>query len=96
VEREKLARDLEEKGELAEALVQWKVLSTIDPDSEYYKNRAVDLGQTIDKKSKALISEGTVHLHSGAREAAKSFFLKALALNPRNREALDYLRKLSM
>ena len=35
--REKLALDLQEKGELAEALIQWTVLSTIEPSNDFYQ-----------------------------------------------------------
>ncbi len=39
VNREKLAVDLQERGELAEALIQWTILSTIEPANRYYENQ---------------------------------------------------------
>jgi hypothetical protein len=96
VEREELARHLEDKGELAEALVQWKILETIEPANAYYQKQVIDTGQRIEKKSKSLMFEGVTDFRRGAREAARLSFLKVLALNPRNKEALEYLRRLSM
>ena len=37
--REKLALGLQEKGELAEALVQWNILSTIEPANDFYRKQ---------------------------------------------------------
>lgn len=96
VEREKLARHLEDKGELAEALVQWKILATIEPANRYYEKQIITTKQLIDKKSESLMSDGITNFRRGAREAARLLFLKVLALNPRNKEAFEYLRKLSM
>jgi lipoprotein NlpI len=94
--REKLALDLQEKGELADALVQWNILSTIDPANDFYKKQARETRQVIDARCKSLLLEGIAHLNRGARDAARTSFLKALALNPRNKEAFNYLRQMSI
>ncbi|MGH8762695.1 MAG: hypothetical protein ACREUR_05615 [Nitrosospira sp.] len=94
--REKLALDLQDRGELAEALVQWKILSTIEPANGYYEKQTTVTKQVIDKKSKSLMSDGVVNLRHGAHGAARLSFLKALALNPKNTKALEYLRQLTM
>jgi hypothetical protein len=94
--REKLALDLQERGELAEALIQWKILSIIEPANRYYENQATGTKQLIDNKSKSLMLDGMSNLRRGAREAARISFLKVLALNPRNKEALGHLRQLAM
>jgi hypothetical protein len=94
--REKLALGLQDRGELAEALVQWKILSVIDPVNAHYGNQAEATRELIEKKTRTLILEGVANLRQGAREAARLSFLKALALNPRNTEAFDYLRQLAM
>jgi len=96
VHREKLAQELQGKGELAEALIQWKILSTIDPDSTYYEKQVAGTKELIDDKSKSLMQDGVANLRRGAREAARLSFLKALALNPRNKEALEHLRQLTI
>ncbi len=94
--REKLALDLQEKGELAEALIQWTVLSTIEPSNDFYRKQAGATKQLIDARSKALMLEGIANLNRGARDAARLSFLRILALNPRNKEAFDYLRKMAI
>ncbi|HEU4853772.1 MAG TPA: hypothetical protein VFS89_00595 [Nitrosospira sp.] len=96
VNREKLALDLQERGELAEALIQWTILSTIEPANRYYENQVTGTKQLIDNKSKSLMLDGISYLRRGAREAARVSFLKVLALNPRNKEALEHLRQLAV
>ena len=94
--REKLALDLMATGELAEALIQWKILSTIEPSSEYYLTQVHTSTLIIDKKSKDFVTDGVTSLRQGAREAARLSFLKALALNPKNIEAFENLRQLAI
>ncbi len=94
--REKLALDLKGRGELADALIQWKILSTIEPANSYYATQIDATKQLIDKKSKHFILDGVANLRQGGREAARLSFLKALALNPKNSEAFNYLRQLTM
>ena len=94
--REKLALDLQEKGELAEALIQWTVLSTIEPSNDFYQKQASVTKKLIDARSKSLMLEGIANLDRGARDAARLSFLKVLALNPRNKEAFDYLRQIAI
>lgn len=94
--REKLALALQEKGDLAEALIQWKILSIIEPANSFYQKRAVATRQLIDVRSRSLMLEGVANLNRGARDAARLSFLRVLALDPRNKEAFDYLRKISI
>lgn len=94
--REKLALDLQDKGELAEALVQWTILSTIEPANGHYGAQIAATKQLIDRKSKPLMLEGVTNLRRGVRDTARLSFLKVLALNPKNKEALEYLRQLTM
>jgi hypothetical protein len=94
--REKLALGLQDRGELAEALVQWKILSVIDPINDHYANQVEATRELIEKKTRVLILEGMASWRQGSREAARLSFLKALALNPRNTEAFDHLRQLTM
>ena len=94
--REKLALALQEKGDLAEALIQWKILSIIEPANSFYQKRAVATRQLIDVRSKSLMLEGVANLNRGARDAARLSFLRVLALDPRNKEAFDYLRKIAI
>ena len=94
--RGKLALDLKNRGELAEALIQWKILSTIEPSNAYYVMQIDSTKQLIDKKSKYFILEGVANLRQGMREAARLSFLNALALNPKNDEAFHHLQQLTI
>jgi tetratricopeptide (TPR) repeat protein len=93
--REKLALDLQGRGELAGALIQWTILSNIDPDNEFYKKQVDAVTKLIDVKSKSLIREGVASLRRGASEAARLSFLKTLAVDPKNKEAFEYLQQLA-
>ena len=81
--REKLALDLQGRGELAGALIQWTILSNIDPDNEFYKKQVDAVTKLIDVKSKSLLREGVASLRRGASEAARLSFLKTLAVDPK-------------
>jgi tetratricopeptide (TPR) repeat protein len=94
-DREKLAVDLQGRGELAEALIEWKILSSIEPDNNFYKNRIDAITQFIDVKTKSLMREGVGNLRRGESESARLSFLKTLALDPKNREAFEYLQQLA-
>ncbi|MDE2366838.1 MAG: hypothetical protein KGM95_07890 [Betaproteobacteria bacterium] len=94
--REKLALALQEKGDLAEALIQWKVLSIIEPANSFYQKRAAATRQLIDVRSKSLMLDGVANLNRGARDAARLSFLRVLALDPKNKEAFDYLRQMAI
>lgn len=96
VNREKLALRLKERGDLAEALVQWKILAIIEPSNADYETQIDITKQLIDKKSKYFIDEGITSLRQGDREAARLSFLKVLALNPKNNQAFNYLRQLTI
>ena len=87
--------DLHERGELAEALIQWTILYTIEPHNDYYKTQIASTRRLIDTRSKFLIRNGVVSLCRRAQESARLSFLKVLALDPKNKEALEYLRQLA-
>ncbi len=95
VERERLARALEEKGDPAGALVQWKILATIRPAEPRYNDRTKALRRSIETRADHLVREGVASMRQGARESARLSFLKALALDPRNGQALAHLRQLA-
>lgn len=96
VERERLALALEEKGDPAGALVQWKILATIRPAEPRYAERIEFLRRSIEARAGHLVQEGVASMRQGARESARLAFLKALALDPRNRQALTHLRQLAI
>lgn len=93
-DREVLARQLLEKHDLAAALVQWKILRTIEPDNAKYRNQVRALQKIIDEETENHLATGLTNLRLGAYETARLSFLKVLALDPKRRDALAYLREI--
>lgn len=92
--REALAQQLLEKRDLAEALVQWKILRTIEPENAKYRNQVRALQKIINEEAENNLATGLTNLRLGAYDAARLLFLKALALDPKRRDALAYLREI--
>lgn len=93
-DRELLARQLFEKHALAEALVQWKILRTIEPENPKYLNQVSALQKIINEEAERHLAIGLKNLRSGAYNTARLLFLKVLALDPKRRDALTYLREI--
>jgi tetratricopeptide (TPR) repeat protein len=93
-EREALARQLIDKNHLAEALIQWNILCTINPESESYCNQAHALHERINAEVEHHLAIGLADLSQGAYDSARLSFLKILALDPRRRDVLTYLREI--
>ena len=91
-ERESLAKRYLSQREYANALIQWKVLRTIDPSNPEYNKRIDATEAIIDQESSRHRAAGITFMRRGDYEAAKLSFLKALALDPRDHVALGYLR----
>lgn len=93
-DREVLARQLQEKHDLAEALVQWKILRTIDPENTKYRNQVHALQKIINEEAEHHLATGLANFRLGAYDTARLSFLKVLALDPKRRDALTYLREI--
>lgn len=92
--RETFARDLAERQEYAEALVQWKILAVIDPSNKGYTEQVSLLQATIARQTERHRREGMAFWRAGAYDSARVSFLRWLALDPRDRVALHYLREI--
>jgi tetratricopeptide (TPR) repeat protein len=92
--REALAGQLLEKHELAAALVQWKILRTIEPKNTQYRNQVRALQKMINEEAERHLAAGLTNLRLGAYDTARLSFLRVLALDPKQREALAYLREI--
>jgi tetratricopeptide (TPR) repeat protein len=92
--REKLALAAEKSGDLADALVHWKILRTIDPKNAAYRTRIGELNDRIRVEADRRIDAGTVAISKGDSQTARREFLAALALDPGNGDALAKLRRL--
>ena len=93
-EREAHARQLFEKHQLAEALVQWNILRTIEPGNESYRSQALALHEIINAEVEHLLAIALADLRQGAYDTARLSFLKILALDPWRRDVLAYLREI--
>lgn len=93
-ERESLARQLLEKRDLAQALVQWNILRTIEPENAEYRDQVRALQKIISEEAEHHFATGLTNLRLGAYDTARLSFLKVLALNPKRRDALSYLREI--
>lgn len=93
-EREVLAWQLLEKHNLAEALVQWNILQTLEPENAKYRNQVRALQKIINEEAGHHLATGLKNLRQGAYDTARLSFLKVLALDPRRRDALAYLREI--
>ena len=93
-DRELLARQLFEKHALSEALIQWKILRTIEPDNPKYLNQVSALQKIINEEAERHLAIGLKNLRVGAYNTARLLFLKVLALDPKRRDALTYLREI--
>jgi tetratricopeptide (TPR) repeat protein len=93
-DRVELARKLAEKHDLAEALVQWKILRTIDPSNAEYGAQVSALQKTINEEVARHLAAGLANLRQGAYDKARLSFLKVLALDPKRRDVLGHLRGL--
>ncbi len=91
---ERLAQSYSQQGRLADALVQWKILRTIDPDNPAYERQESKLEDLIKSKTAEYLRAGTTALEQDDKATARSRFLATLAIDPANTQALEQLRKL--
>ncbi len=92
--KKQLARDLEMKGKLVEALREWRYVSAADPKDEESRTRIGDLTETIDERKAEYLREGDAALAKGQPKQAQAAFLKVLALDPADEDAVARLRKI--
>lgn len=92
--RATLAKEYANMGNFADALIQWKIVSTKYPHNPLYREYIVALEQLIEIKAK-------LHLRLAKRayaqkrfDTAETEFLKILALNPHHPTPLRYLRRI--
>lgn len=91
--REKHARTLAEQGRLADALIQWRVLRTLEPDNDEYAAQERILRAMIAARTEQHLRTAQAALGKNDTIARREF-LAALALDPSNDTALEQLRGL--
>lgn len=92
--KKQLARDLELKGKLVEARREWRYVSAADPKDEESRAHIADLTETIDARKAEYLKEGDAALAKGQNKQAQAAFLKLLALDPSDEDAVARLRKI--
>ncbi len=92
--KKQLARDLELKGKLLEARREWRYVSAADPKDEESRERIAEITETIDARKAEYFKEGETALAKGQNKQAQAAFLKVLALDPSDEDAVARLRKI--
>jgi hypothetical protein len=75
------ARDLEAKGALADARLHWRYVATLAPADAEAAAEIARLTRTIADRRDALVRQGEAALKAGRTTQARTFYLKALALD---------------
>jgi tetratricopeptide (TPR) repeat protein len=93
-ERERRALDLEQRGEWALALVQWKILRTLEPGNAEYAKQIGTTKALIQNRVKGHVLAGEEAFRKRDLENAQREFLRALALDPLDTAPLRRLREI--
>jgi len=94
-QRVDIAQRLEDKGQLADALVQWQILSTLYPKEAVVQNQMARLQNLIDERKLSLVQilNDTSTSATGANsKARKRTLLQVLALTPNDQSIKESLR----
>lgn len=86
------ATDLERDGRLAEAALVWEVLSVIRPHDDDYRQRLAESKRRISTSAAERTQRGDQAAAAGQLDAAVSYYLSALALQPDHAKAADAVR----
>jgi len=94
IPHEKLALSYAEQGRFADALLQWKILSTLYPNDARYASSVRQTEEHIGKLSTQHQRTGTSALDKGDFATARHELLAALALDPGRTDVLEALRRI--
>ncbi len=92
--KKELATRLETQGNLIEALREWRYVSAAVPKDEESRTHIADLTELIEKRKAEYLAEGDAALAKGQTKQALAAFLKLLAFDPSDEEAVNRLRKI--
>jgi len=84
---------LEQKGELPQALLAWRIAASLNPDNTLTPKIIASLTDTITTQAKQHFEQGRDHFHKGDFDQARRSFLITLHLSPEHEGALGYLKK---
>ena len=85
------AKEYEEKGDLVEALKQYKLVLTVDPENKLAQEKSATLEPQLNKLAEEHYRIGLNYYRQGQYPPARKEFLTALRYNPEHMEAKDKL-----
>jgi tetratricopeptide (TPR) repeat protein len=85
------AKEYEEKGDLVEALKQYKLVLTVDPENKLAHEKRVTLEPQLNKLAEEHYQNGLKYYRQGQYPPARKEFLTALKYNPEHMEAKEKL-----
>ncbi|UCF71863.1 MAG: LysM peptidoglycan-binding domain-containing protein [Deltaproteobacteria bacterium] len=87
------AQELEAKGDLVEALEQYKVALTVDPQNELAKDKIEQIEPTLRERAEKNYQNGLAFYRKGEYSRARQEFLTALRYNPDHGDAKKMLQE---
>ncbi|MFN3231859.1 MAG: tetratricopeptide repeat protein [Alphaproteobacteria bacterium] len=88
------ARAFEANGDLAAALVEWRLVAAVQPRNSDADQQIKRLEALIRQRAQSQLEKGELALSSGRRSEARTAFLKVLALEGTNAQATRRLREI--
>ena len=92
--REQRARELQQRGDLAAALTQWRILRTLAPGDPGVQRQLAATQALIRQRVRERLSAGAAAEREGETARAREAYLQALALDPNDADALANLRSM--
>jgi len=93
-DRQGKARQLEAAGDWAGALQQWRYIKAINSGDQTIKSAIAKLEKRIASRARDLLGQAQAQLKKGRNRQARSLYLKVLAVDTSNAEALKQLRRM--
>ena len=87
------AQEYEAKGDLVEALEQYKLALTVDPENQAAKEKRAKIGQELRELAENHYQTGLNYHRKGQYDQARKEFLTALRYTPDHQEAKKMLRE---
>ena len=85
------AKAYEAQGDMVEALEQYKLVLTVDPQNQLANEKSTTIGQVLHTEAEAHYQIGLKFYNQGQYRQARKEFLTALRYNPEHAEAKDKL-----
>jgi tetratricopeptide (TPR) repeat protein len=85
------AQEYEAKGDLVEALEQYKLLLTVDPANQLAQDKSTQIGQEVKRLAENHYQSGLANYRNGRYTPARQEFLTALRYDPEHQQAKKML-----